>query len=70
MTGPCPAKGKTGNKCIKRTITSNVVKSKHVKQINIQKETTELDDYVFTTESIDLKHPTTIIKLCDSKISI
>ena len=46
------------------------VKCKHVKQINITNETTELDDYVFTIESIDHKRPTTNIKLCDTKICI
>ena len=69
MTGPCPAKGKTCIKCNKKNHYTKC-KSKHVKQINIPNETTELDDYVFTTESIDHKRPTTNIKLCDTKICI
>ena len=70
MTGPCPAKGKTCNKCNKMNHYTKCCKSKHVKQINFPNETTELDDYVFTTESIDHKRPTTNIKLCDTKICI
>ena len=41
-----------------------------MKQIKIPNKTIELDDYVFTTESIDHKHPTTNIKLCDTTICI
>ena len=70
MTGPCPAKGKTCNKCNKKNHYTKCCKSKHGKQINIPNETTELDDYVFTTKSIDHKRPTTNIKLCDTKICI
>ena len=70
MTGPCPAKGKTCNKCNKKNHYTKCCKSKHVKQIYIPNEATELDDYVFTTESFDHKRPTTNIKLCDTKIRL
>ena len=68
-TGLCPAKRKTCNKYNKNHYTK-CSKSKHVKQINIPNETTELDDYVFMTKSIDHKRPTSNIKLYDTKIRI
>ena len=70
MTGPCPARGKTCIKYNKKNHYTKCCKSKHLKQINILNETTELDGYGLTTESIDHKRPTTNIKLFDTKISI